>query len=136
MKLFKFMKDGGPLSKSSGLFFVELKRLFSVVLLHFTDGSRDAYHTHAFNAVSWVLWGKLVERDIYGRVTHYTPSLRPVITLREKFHKVVSVGDTWVLSFRGPWVKQWTEFLPTEQKFITLTNGRKIVNTWPAFSST
>lgn len=127
MKFFKHMKDGGPESKSAGLFFVEIKKLFSVVLLHFSPGSRDAYHTHAFNSVSWVLRGKLVENMLTKRLNVYTPSLKPVITKRDDFHKVVSVGDTWVLSFRGPWVDTWKEFLPKLQKFITLTHGRKVV---------
>lgn len=40
-------------------------------------------------------------------------------------HKVISLGDTWVLSFRGPWVDLWHEYLPKLNKRITLTHGRK-----------
>lgn len=128
MKFLKLMKDGGKESKVWGFFFIEIKSLFSVVLLKFADGSRDAYHTHAFDSVSWVLKGKLKENLLQKGVEVYTPSFSPISTYRDTFHKVVSTGNTYVLSFRGPWVDKWEEFLPGENKFITLTHGRKTVN--------
>jgi len=128
MKLFRRLKDGGPESRVTGYFLVEIKRLFSVVLLHFADGSRDAYHSHAFNAISWVLRGELIEIPLRAnRANFYRPSFTPVKTPRTMFHKVISVGDTWVLSFRGPWAKTWQEYLPNEKRFITLTHGRREV---------
>jgi hypothetical protein len=128
MKLFKTMKDGGQESRVWGFFAVEIKKLFSLVLLHFLDGSREAYHSHAFNAVSWVLKGKLVQYAKDGTVTVFTPSLKPIWTPREMFHKVVSEGDTWAISFRGPWVDTWQEFLPVEKRCRTLTHGRQILH--------
>lgn len=125
-----FRKDGGPESRVWGLFMPEWKRLFSIVLLRFEDGTRDAYHSHAFNAVSWVLSGRLHERFV-GRKTHYyvhTPSWRPIVTRREDCHKVTSFGRTWVLSFRGPWAATWEEFLPASQVVSTFTNGRRRVS--------
>ena len=127
MKLLKHMKDGGPESRVHGFFLVEIKRVFSVVLLHFLDASREAYHTHAFHAISWVLSGKLVEDAIDGTVKEYRPSLIPIITRRSMFHKVTSVGGTWVLTFRGPWSDRWLEYLPTTRSYLTLTHGRNVV---------
>lgn len=127
MKFLKFMKDGGRESRVNGLYFAEIKSLFSVVLLHFFDGSREAYHSHAFHAISWVLRGKIVENPLSGQPREYRPSLLPIFTPREMFHKVVSSGDTWVISFRGPWANTWKEFLPAENRFITLTHGRKVI---------
>lgn len=135
MKLFKLMKDGGKESRVWGFFLAEVKSLFSVVLLHFADGSREAFHSHAFNSISWVLKGELKEARItyadgLGDVeldhTYFTPSFRPVITTRENLHKVVSTGDTYVLSFRGPWVDFWYELVNGD--IIKLTHGRKIVD--------
>lgn len=128
MKLLSWGKDGGQDSTVWGLFF-EIKWLFSIVLLRFDNGTRDAYHSHAFSCISWVLKGKLIENHIgvvRPQETH-TPSLRPVIARRHTFHKVESVGRTWVISFRGPWAKQWTEYDPATNKFVTLTHGRKLV---------
>ena len=129
MRFFKYMKDGGPESKSEGLFFVEIKKVFSIVLLRFSDGSRDAYHCHAFNAMSWILKGKLVEFSLDSKVKEYHPSIKPVYTPRTMFHKVISVGTTWAITFRGPWAETWREYLPQQKKFVTLTHGRKIIET-------
>jgi hypothetical protein len=127
------MKDGGPDSNVTGYWLIEAKSLFSVVLLHFSNGSRDAYHSHAFNAISWVLSGKLQEdnlwamrQDLYLTTNEYTPSIMPIYTPRSTFYQVVSVGDTWVLSFRGPWASTWLEFIPKTKQFLTLKHGRKI----------
>ncbi len=132
MKFCKIAKDGGPESKVWGYFLFEIKSLFSIVLLRFEDGSREAYHNHAFNAVSWVLKGELneilhesVEPDVYQSLNTYCPSIFPVITLRSTMHKVISRGTTWVLSIRGPWSKTWKEVV--DGKEMTLTNGRKVV---------
>lgn len=128
MKFFKRMKDGGPESKVVGYFLAEVKSLFSVVLLHFSSGSREAYHSHAFNSLSWVLKGGLLELEKDGYLTYYGPSLKPIWTPRSRFHKVFGCGSTWVLSFRGPWTKYWLEYLPDIEKTVALTHGRKVVN--------
>lgn len=127
MKLFKLMKDGGPLSRVWGFFLIEPKRAFSIAFLIFKDGSREAYHTHAFNAVSWVLRGRLVEHLKDGGTVLYTPSLRPIWTPRDRFHKVSSEGTTIALTFRGPWSDRWKEFTETKES-ITLTHGRQVVS--------
>lgn len=123
----KFGKDGGPHSTVWGYWLIELKRLCSVVLLRFEGASREAFHDHAFDSVSWVLRGQLVEQHLDGRVETHEPSLRPVITRRTTFHKVDSVGRSWVLSFRGPWSRTWHEFIPAGDKTVTLGHGRKVL---------
>lgn len=35
----------------------ESKTYGSIVLLNFKEGNREAFHTHAFNSISWVLLG-------------------------------------------------------------------------------
>lgn len=132
MKFFKKMKDGGPLSTVTGYWLAEIKSLFSVVLLKFEDGSRDAYHTHAFNSLNWVLKGEVVEERIFDeywerRYRRFRPSLKPIYTSRDNMHQVRSRGTTWVLSLRGPWAKTWREYLPTERRMVTLTHGREEV---------
>jgi len=132
MKLFKTGKDGGPKSTVTGHWLVEMKSLFSVVLLRFDDGSRDEFHDHAFGSVNWVLRGKLREEflGIFGQpvqAVEHRPSWRPVVTPRPTFHRVKSEGTTWVLSFRGPWTRTWNEYDPKTDRFSTLTHGRKVV---------
>lgn len=127
MRFLTLVKDGGRESTVWAYVLVEIKSLFSVMLLRFENGSRDAYHEHAFDCISWVLKGKLTEELLDGTINRYRPSLRPVITRRSTFHQVVSTGRTWVLTFRGPWADKWREYLPAEDRFATLTHGRKEV---------
>jgi hypothetical protein len=133
MKFFFKSKDGGPDSNVTGYWLFESKRFGSIVLLRFDRGSREAFHNHAFNAVSWVLKGYLVEEvkenSILGiNLYNLLPSFKPLYTARDRMHKVYGIARrTWVLSFRGPWNKTWKEYLPKEGREITLTNGRKEV---------
>jgi hypothetical protein len=135
MKAFHVGKDGGPESTVTGYWLVEIKRLFSVALLRFDNGSRESYHSHAFNCVSWVLSGCLREEHLDGAVEFHTRSLLPVVTRRSTFHRVFSVGRTWVLTFRGPWAKSWKEYDPASKRFSTLKNGRAVVKTSAAVSA-
>lgn len=135
MKFFKTAKDGGEESHVTGFFIVEIKSLFSIVLLHFRNGTREAFHSHAFNAITWFLKGQVTEHRLYPGsqtfgpiVTQFLPSFVPKITLRSNLHKVFSLGDTWALSFRGPWKDSWIEYRSTEKKFVTLTHGRKTIS--------
>lgn len=54
----------------------------------------------------------------------HRPGLRPVVTKRKTFHRVVSEGTSWVLSFRGPWSKTWREYDPASGNTTTLGHGR------------
>src|SRR6476469_1023634 len=126
MKLFKKMKDGGAESTVTGYWLVEIKSLFSIVLLKFEGKSREAYHEHAFNSVNWLLKGELFEyfKGEKTRLRVYNPRLKPFIIKRTDWHKVDSHGTSWVLSFRGPWNKTWKEWLPNENRERTLSSGR------------
>jgi hypothetical protein len=127
MKLFFKSKDGGPDSSVTGYWLIESKKFFSIVLLKFDGRSREAYHTHAFNAWSWILPSGM------GLTEHLEDGsrkfLKPdslVVTPRDRMHKVDSNGTTWVLSFRGPWSDNWKEI--NEHGHQTLTHGRKVMD--------
>lgn len=128
MKICSFAKDGGQNSTVTGFWFIELKDLFSIVLLKFDPGSREAYHSHAFNALSWFISGEVIEhfKDGSESKTWY-PSILPKYTPRNNFHKVWANRPTYCLSIRGPWHATWKEHLIKENRTITLTHGRKIV---------
>ena len=125
MKLLTKMKDGGPKSSVTGYFLVEIKSLFTLVLLCFNGKSREAYHTHAFHSLAWVLRGELLEEMIDGRTFTHKPSVFPIFVGRRDFHRVSSVPEkTWVLNIRGPWSKYWNEF--ENSKITKLGHGREI----------
>lgn len=145
MKILSWGKDGGEKSKVWGFWLLEIKSLFSIVILRFEEGSRDAYHEHAFNCASLV-WGHLEEHHLDKRQgearieTHRSLGLIPafVKTYRDTFHKTVSKGTTYALSFRGPWSNTWREYVPctNEEEYAglyggnqkTLTHGRRVVD--------
>lgn len=136
MKFMYVGKDGGAESTVWGFWPIEIKRLFSIALLCFENGSREAYHSHAFNSLSWVLRGELHEHvlDVKPLFNHwrYGPSLVPIYTSRGRFHKVSSYGRSWVLTFRGPWHDYWWEFLPEGRRIRKLTHGRREVGKFSA----
>jgi mevalonate pyrophosphate decarboxylase len=120
------MKDGGPKSTVTGYWLIEWKSLFSIAILKFEGKSREAFHTHAFNCVSIILKGDLTEHFICGNVRSLKKYV-PFITKRTDFHKVNSDGTTFLLTFRGPWAKEWKEYIPDEDKYQTLKSGRQII---------
>lgn len=130
MKIFKKMTDGGKESNSIGYFLIELKSLFSIVLLKFTGKSREVYHEHAFHCIGWVLKGKIEETLIDGRKYTYTPSLKPFFVGRRDYHQVNCLSGTcWVFSIRGPWKNKWRECSEDLTDSYVLTHGReKIAN--------
>lgn len=126
MKLLFSAKDGGLESKVYGFWLVESKKFGSIALLRFENGSREAYHSHAFESVSWLLKGWLQEEHLSGEVEQHYAGFRPIRTHRGTFHKVTSVGTSWILTFRGPWSKTWLEFTPSGMS--ELVWGRKVVD--------
>lgn len=127
MKFLSYGKDGGSKSTVTGFWFIEIKWLFSIVLLRFDEGSREAFHTHAFNALTWWLKGEVEEFYQEGGSKTWTPSVVPKFTPRRCFHKVFAKKTTYAISFRGPWESLWKEYLPKENKTIIMTHGRQIV---------
>jgi len=129
MRLLSKAADGGDNSGVTGYFLIELKPLFSIVLLRFAKGTRDAYHEHAFNA--WTLWlkGCVIEhimgvgRDLgVYRKRRFTAG-RLKYTPRSCMHQIEALETSWAVSLRGPWVARWREW--RAGRFVTLTHGRK-----------
>lgn len=137
MKFLTKRTDGGSDSNVMGYWLIEWKSLFSIALLRFSEGSREAYHNHAFNSISWVLKGHIQETRLETNPlvrmlktfwrTDFKPSFKPIITTRDNMHKVYGIAPvTWVLTFRGPWDKTWKERFNNGDE-VTLTHGRKVV---------
>ncbi len=130
MRILQKVKDGGSESTVDAYFLFEIKGLCSVAVLKFNKGSRTNYHSHAFNALTWFIKGKMVEHDISGTHKDYNKSFLPKLTKRNNFHKVVAEKTSWCLTIRGPWVKNWKEYNPQLNESYLLSNGRKILNKW------
>lgn len=140
MKILAKRKDGGPESNVTGYFLIEIKLLFSIVLLRFDAGSREAYHSHAFSAVSWILNGVLCEylletlRSGDKGHGHMWAGMKPIFTSKDRFHKVANEwgSPVWALSFRGPWRKWWKEYREATYDSVLMTTGRNDFHTTPS----
>lgn len=133
--IFDTGKDGGPKSKVDGFWLFRHKKLFTVALLKFNPGSREAFHSHAFNSISWVLIGWLREVMVNCKdPLYHWPGLKPIITLRDTFHKVYGLSSepSWILTFRGPWADTWEE-IDENGDLVTLTHNRVEVSRSAAY---
>lgn len=126
IRLFHKAKDGGPESKVDGYWLIEAKGWFSIALLRFGEGSRDAYHSHAFDAVSWLLTGGLdehVKGEECSRL--YGPGSAHQDSAGACPQGLGICSNNWVLTFRGPWLPTWTETVAGKE--TVLTQGRVVV---------
>ena len=124
-KMFFKKFDGGIDSGVTGYMLIEWKKVFSIGILHFKKGTRDAFHNHAFNAITWWLKGSVTEELTSGARKDFKPSIKPKVTKRDCYHKVIAHLSSWAITFRGPWNDTWNEL--RSDKELTLTHGREIV---------
>lgn len=127
MRFLEKCKDGGPESPVDAYFLFEIKSFASVALLKFNKGHREAYHTHAFNAFTWFLWGDLWEQTFDGELHEYERGILPKFTAKDRNHRVLAEKDSWCFTIRGPWESTWTE--DHNGTTTTFAHGRKVVKT-------
>ena len=129
MRLLQKVKDGGKLSTVDAYILIEIKCLFSIALLRFNQGSRENFHSHAFNALTWFIKGTMREKFLDGREEVYTRRLLPKFTPRASTHKVIAERPSWCFTLRGPWSKTWSEFSPSGKTEYLYTHKRKLIGT-------
>lgn len=104
----------------------ECKWLFSIILFYFhkSDGAQDRFHTHAFNAISFKLFGTYDEHVLDCEETgEYRVVKRTQIIKyfpRESYHRIANSSGCATILISGPWLKEWKEYV----------NGRTQVYTW------
>jgi hypothetical protein len=114
MKILCGHKDGGPQSEVR-CWGIEIKSLFSIMLLRFTKHTREDFHSHAFGSISWLLKGRLAEERVFYHQgapgiegTTFKVGLRPIVITKDNLHRVRGIAKTnWALTFRGPWEDTW-----------------------------
>lgn len=124
IKLFHKSYDGGEDSGVTGYWLIEWKNGFSVCLLNFSEGSREAFHSHAFNAYTWWLKGEVEEHFQDGKPPIvWKTSFKPKYTPKHNFHKIIGVKKSWAFCLRGKWDNTWKE--EKHGEVYELTHGRK-----------
>lgn len=129
MRLWQKAKDGGPKSPVDAFFLIECKWLFSIALLRFNPGTRSEYHSHAFHAWTWFLWGEMYEDQVFlPCLRKYKRGFFPKVTRRDNLHRVKAERTSWCFTIRGPWQDTWIEYNHFTGETTTLTHGRKVVD--------
>lgn len=127
----KWASDGGKDSGVDGWWLIEWKSVFSIVLLKFQKGTREAYHSHAFHAITWFLWGHVEEQFPDNTSKEWGASLWPKWTPRHCVHRVNALETTYAISFRGPWSSTWHEINKERKTKTTFEHGRVVVDAQP-----
>lgn len=134
MRILEKCKDGGKDSPVDAYFLIEIKSLFSIAILKFNKGSREEFHTHAFDALTWFIKGDIIEEGMlevsgafWPKYTPYKRSLLPKVTTKDNLHRVIAHEDSWCLTIRGKWQDTWTEYNQNTVTTTTLTHNRVVV---------
>ncbi len=97
----------------SELTILEWKPLFSLKLFHFheTDGCQDRFHTHAFNAFSFLLKGDYTEEVICnGVIMRRRRSHKRLLFIpKNQYHRITRSKGCWTLLLTGPWGSEFKE---------------------------
>lgn len=125
MKIFTKRHDGGLDSGVTGYWLIECKSLFSIVLLRFLPSTKEAYHSHAFNAITWWIKGTATEEFPNKPSIIWKPSFRWKVTPKTNIHRYRVEKPAWAISIRGPWETYWKEV--QENKTVVFTKHRQIV---------
>lgn len=108
----------------------ECKYLFSIYLNIWKTIAHDRFHTHAFPAISIMLFGEYDEQQLHpdGHISHHVIKA-PLIRFigRDNNHRMLEArGRTISITLAGPWDRIWSEtFLDGKKRFLTW--GRKVV---------
>lgn len=107
----------------------EYKYLFSIIFFYFhkSNGSQDRFHTHAFNAISFKIFGEYNEYILTDEENdiHHIERRKNIVKYfpRNSYHKIGESNGCLTLLFSGPWKKEWKERI--NNKTITYNWGRK-----------
>ena len=102
--------------KVSQFVIFECKWLFSIIVFYFhkSEGTQDRYHTHAFNALSFKLFGKYNEYVLDDEITgkYHIQERKNVIQYfpRDSYHMIGNSTGCSTILFSGPWNKTWKEY--------------------------
>jgi len=107
----------------------ECKWLGSIIFFYFhkTNHPQDRFHTHAFNAVSFKLFGEYDEHILDNEMTgeYHVERRTQVIKYfpRNSYHRIANSNGCLTILFSGRWKKHWKEYINGE--IVNYTWGRK-----------
>lgn len=100
---------------------LELKFLFSIHFFYFTRSliRQDRYHTHAFNAISFKLFGSYNEYILLDDKTGENKMVKRTSIIkwfpRDSYHCIgESKNGCCTILITGPWTSMWKEWIDGE----------------------
>lgn len=96
---------------------LECKWLFSIIIFYFhkSEGSQDRFHTHAFNALSFKLFGKYEEHllDSEESGEYHTEERTQIFKYfpRDSYHRISKSTGCATILISGPWNLEWKEYI-------------------------
>lgn len=117
---YKPIKFGDLVAKQFVVF--EHKRLFGILFFYFKGAYQDRFHTHAFNAMSFKLFGTYIEGilDDNFKISYINRDKVFKYFPRDCYHSINDSKGCLTLLIQGPWRKTWKEY----------KNGKEVVLTW------
>jgi len=103
----------------------ECKYLFSIIIFYFhkSDGHQDRFHTHAFNAISFKLFGQYDEHVLIDENTgKYDIRRRKQIIQyfpRNSYHRIAKSNGCCTILLSGKWNKTWKEYIDGKIKIYS-----------------
>ena len=95
----------------------EWKLLGSMIIFYFhkSKGPQDRFHTHAFNALSFKVFGEYEEHILIDESTGEFKALKRTQFFkyfpRDSYHKIGNGTGCMTILFSGPWKKTWKEYI-------------------------
>lgn len=95
----------------------ECKWLGSIIFFYFHKSNKpqDRFHTHAFNALSFKLFGEYDEHILDDELTgdfHVERRTQFIKFFpRNCYHRIANSNGCCTLLFSGPWNKYWKEYI-------------------------
>ena len=114
LKYNKFQFGGQIVSQ---FVFFECKYFLSLIFFYFhkSDDSQDRFHTHAFNAISFKLFGEYTEYILDSEETgdYHVKRRENIIQYfpRDSYHKIGNSNGCGTILISGPWKKEWKEYI-------------------------
>jgi hypothetical protein len=123
----------------------EKKNWFSIIFFYFhkSDNKQDRFHTHAFDAWSFRIFGNYIEEkltDLKVRKSKDSNESRTVDFImkfprnldrwifipKNTYHRITKSKGCLTLLLSGKWDETWNEYFPEEKKTITYSHNRII----------
>ncbi len=107
---------------------IEIKYLGGIIVNIFNTSNQDRFHSHAFNALSWMIRGHYYEDVIVdGNLLKLKKIERSRFIPRNYIHKITkSSPNAMSITFEGPWESTWNEYFDNG-RIKTYSWGRKVI---------